>query len=104
MNKNKVSLEKFKDESLEWQRKINELRTRVESDQGGEHQDAPILERMNRQQELLERLSRQHSIIDQYLKSVEGETGAASEEKAGELDRMMKDIDTTYREALPHFY
>lgn len=54
--------------------------------------------------ELIETLKKRMNVIDQHLQSADSESQASAGNKESELDRMLADIDETYREALAYMF
>jgi phosphoenolpyruvate-protein kinase (PTS system EI component) len=95
MNSTSANLEEFKKASTQWKDRIARLWAKAEDSEGD--QKEKILE-------LLETLRQQEALIGQYVRLAESKENNSWEKKAVELDRMLKDIDDTYRKALPFFY
>ena len=95
MSSTRVNLEEFKKASAQWKDRIASLWAKAENAEGGQKEKLLAM---------LETLKQQEALIGQYVRHVESKKNDSWEKKAVELDRMLKDIDDTYREALPYFY
>ena len=95
MSTNKVSPEDLERASRQWREKIAELRTKVDDAEGSRKRDLD---------QLLQRLEQQQANVDQVLRRLKSPDHFAGGKSATEVDRMFKDIDDTFREAMAYFY
>ena len=94
MDPNKTSLEDLRSTTQQWKDKIVDLEGKAEKLEGG-IKDSTL--------DLVETLKQQQAIIEQYLKHAESQKHHSWGDKLAELDRMLKDIDENYREAISYF-
>jgi hypothetical protein len=95
MDPNKPNIEDLKSTTQQWRDKIAGLEKKAEQLEGGT-KDSTL--------ELIETLKQQQVIIEQFLKHAESERHRSWGDKLSELDRMLKDIDANYRQAMSYFY
>lgn len=95
MNPENVSIENLKSASSKWKQKITDLEQKADGMTGGKEQETL---------DLIDRMKAKQSIIEQYLHQLEAEDRKSWDQKVSELDRMFKDVDKAYREAMAYFY
>jgi hypothetical protein len=90
MSPEKASLEELKRTAKNWKQKIDEMQQKAA---GGKNDDTV---------ELIKQMKQQQALIEQYLQQLEAEAGKGWDKKVAELDRMFRDVDNTYREAMSY--
>ena len=95
MSTNKVSPEDLERTSKQWKEKIADLRTKVDDAEGSRKRDLD---------QLLQRLEQQQANVEQVLRRLKSPDRSTGERTETDVDRMFKDIDDTFREAMAYFY
>ena len=95
MTTNKLTPEHQERASRQWREKIADLRTKVDDAEGSRKRDLD---------QLLQRLEQQQANVEQVLRRLKSPDRSTGERTETDVDRMFKDIDDTFREAMAYFY
>lgn len=95
MSPKKVNLTELEKALEQWKERIALLETKAATAEGVKRNDTL---------ELIEQMKQKQALFEQYLKKVAAIGDRTDGQGAGTLDRMLKDIDETYRKALSYFY